>query len=219
MEDGSTRIRADHWDGIYSTRAQSDLGWFEPEPATLEDVRAVIDDGGTSVIDIGAGASSLVDRLLDSGVVDITLVDLSAEALDAVADRLGPRGGSVEMISADVTELEPDRTWSIWHDRATFHFLTEAGDRDAYRAVLDRSLEPGGTAVIAAFGLDGPEMCAGLPVVRYDADSLAEEFFDVMQCIGCRPYVGAGPGTDARPYVICRFRKPVDPLSDQKQES
>ncbi|NNK92510.1 MAG: class I SAM-dependent methyltransferase [Acidimicrobiia bacterium] len=208
-----------HWDEIYATRAPSDLGWFEHEPSTLEEVSAAVAAGARSVIDIGAGASRLVDRLLDLGVADITLVDLSIEALEAVADRLAHRGARVEMISADVTEFDPDRTWSIWHDRATFHFLTEKLDRDAYRRALEESLEPGGRAVIAAFALDGPEMCAGLPVVRYDANSLAAEFSGLLQCTGCRSHVSAGLGADARPYVICSFRKPTDSESDKRQES
>lgn len=211
--------RVEHWDTIYETRAPTDLGWFEHEPSTLEEVSAAVDAGCESIIDIGAGASRLVDRLLDLGVADITLVDLSTEALEALADRLGRRGAGVEMITADATEFTPERTWSIWHDRATFHFLTEKSDREAYRGVLERSLEPGGRAVIATFALDGPEMCAGLPVVRYDADSLAEEFSGLLECLGCRSHTGSEIGADARQYVICNFRKLTVPESKIRQES
>ena len=211
-----TRVR--HWDQIYETRDQGELGWFEPEPATLPEVRACVDAGATSAIDVGAGASRLVDHLLDLGV-EVTLLDVSSAALSTVINRLAGRVADVTMCAADVTDFEPDRRWDLWHDRATFHFLTDAGDRAAYRDVLDRSLEPGGHAVIATFDLDGPDMCAGLPVVRYDSETLAREFEDVLECARCRRHRGVEPGSDSRSYVICSFRKPIGPVTAPREES
>lgn len=210
---------AGHWDEIYSTRAHDDLGWFENRPATLPELEACVASGATAVIDIGAGSSRLVDHLLETGVDDVTLLDLSAEAMTAVADRLGDHEDRVTTWVGDVTEFAPSRTWNLWHDRATFHFLTDPADRLDYLDVLNRSLEAGGYAVIATFGPDGPEMCAGLPVVRYDAQALADEFADVLECRGCRAFAGEGGSTDSRPYVICWFQKPIGPTPGAEEES
>lgn len=214
-----TSTRARHWDELYAARDESGLGWFEPSPATLAEVRSAIDAGADSVIDVGAGSSRMVDELLDLGVDDLTLLDVSEDALGHVRGRLGDGALDLNMVVGDVTEFEPSRTWALWHDRAVFHFLTDVGDRAAYRRVLDAALAPGGYAVVATFGPDGPERCAGLPVRRYDRDALARELADVVHCVQCRDHVGAGPDTDERPYVICLFRKPDGPDAGPEQEN
>lgn len=206
-----------HWNAIYSGRAETELGWYEPTAATLDDLLPLLEASGGSLIDIGAGSSRLADRLIELGHTDLTLLDLSHAALDNVADRLGP--ATPQMIVGNVIDFEPERTWDVWHDRATFHFLTDPDDRAAYTRVLDRSLAPGGHAVIAAFSIAGPEQCAGLPVVRYDKTTLAREFGDVLDCVGCRSHAGVGPGNDARPYVICHFQKNPGPDSGSAEES
>ncbi len=211
--------RARHWDEIYASRDESGLGWFETSPATIDEVRTALEAGAHSVIDVGAGSSRLVDELLELGVDDVTLLDVSEEALDAVARRLGERSRTVAFELGDVTDFAPDRTWTLWHDRAVFHFLTDVGDRIAYRTALARSLPDGGFAIVATFGPDGPDRCAGLPVVRYDGEALVRELADVVDCVGCRTHEGSDPGTDNRPYVICLFRKPTGSIVAPEQEN
>lgn len=166
--------RSGHWEAVYSTRGEGDVSWFQPDPAaSLAMIAAAGATPASSVIDIGGGASRLVDRLLALGHGDVTVLDLSAAALATVRHRLGPAGDFLQGIVADVTTWQPPRRYDVWHDRAAFHFLTDASERAAYVAALKAALPPGGHAVIATFAIDGPERCSGLPVKRYDGESLA----------------------------------------------
>jgi len=124
---------------------------------------------GSAIIDVGGGASRLVDHLIEQGFRDVTVLDLSAAALEAAKARLGDRADKAHWRVADATNWEPTRSYDVWHDRAAFHFLTESRDRDAYLARLKQALKIGGYVIIATFALDGPEKCSGLPVMRYDA--------------------------------------------------
>lgn len=165
----------EHWDGVYGARSEDELTWFEATPAlSLELVRAHLHPGDP-FIDIGAGASRLVDVLLEEGFSPLTVLDLSGAALAISRQRLGALGDDVAWIEADITTWEPDRTYAVWHDRAVFHFLTGAEERAGYARALSAALRPGGIAIIATFADDGPEKCSGLPVVRYAPEALAQE--------------------------------------------
>ena len=192
----------DHWDRLFGEGDESSFGWYEPSPPTLCDVRALV-DGPARIIDVGAGTGRLADRLLAEGH-ELTLVDLSATALTAATSRLGD---AVEAIVADVTQFRPARTWDLWHDRAVFHFLVEASDREAYLERARQLVRPGGHLVVATFALDGPESCAGLAVQRYDEKTLAEVFADGFESLGVRRYEPGPADCDQRPYVIGRFRR------------
>ena len=166
--------RQEHWDGIYASRREDEVSWFQATPAVsldLVDRCALARDA--KILDVGGGASRLVDALLDRGFLDLTVLDVSAQALDRARARLGERADRVKWIVADVTRFEPAERYALWHDRAVFHFLTAAEDRAAYARALDRAVAPGGHVVVGTFALDGPERCSGLPVVRYDASGLA----------------------------------------------
>lgn len=172
MQDENTRA---HWDNAYQTKGEAGVSWFEDTPAiSLDLIRRHTAIASSSLIDIGGGASRLVDALLDEGMKTITVLDLSPAALETAKARLGLRADDVQWVAADVTEWEPDRSYDIWHDRAAFHFLTEPEDRAAYIERLTAAVAPGGHAIIATFAPDGPERCSGLPVVRYDPAALAE---------------------------------------------
>lgn len=197
----------EHWDKIYARRPTADLGWYEPEPSTLGLVTAHA-SLGDSVIDVGGGDSRLVDRLLDLGFGDLTVLDLSAVAIERARGRIGSRGSAVAWIHADVTEFVPSRTWDLWHDRAVFHFLVTKAQRDAYRAAAVRAVAPEGLLVVATFSSDAPEKCAGLPVSRYDLDSLPAAFapeFDVVTVSAIAP--GRSAEGDRRPYVGAVLRR------------
>jgi 2-polyprenyl-3-methyl-5-hydroxy-6-metoxy-1,4-benzoquinol methylase len=151
------------------------VSWFEAFPeVSLRRVRAAIDRGADSVIDVGGGASMLVDHLLQAGVDRIAVLDISEQAIDATRTRLGENAERVEWIVADVVDTEALGRFDVWHDRATFHFLTDPLEQTRYVALCEATVTAGGTAVMATFDVDGPTHCSGLPVSRYDASELAD---------------------------------------------
>lgn len=165
----------EHWESVYRTRDADSVSWFQPKPeVSLRLMEAAGIERDAAIIDVGGGASSLVDHLVEAGFGDLTILDISASALRTSRTRLGRPGRPVEWIESDVLKFQPRRAYDLWHDRALFHFMTGDRQRRAYRSVLERCIEPGGQAIIATFALDGPERCSGLPVRRYDADRLLE---------------------------------------------
>ena len=168
--------RKTHWEQVYRDKSPLQVSWYQPAPTlSWELIRAGGVDMDAALIDVGGGASTLVDWLLEQGYRDISVLDISAQALAHAQQRLGERARSVQWIEADVTRFEPPRRYRVWHDRAVFHFLTEAADRARYRAALERALEPDGEAIIGTFAPGGPERCSGLPIVQYDAERIHAE--------------------------------------------
>ena len=176
--------RQSHWQNVYLSKGGQQVSWtqFDPQPSLglIEKFAAGRD---ASIIDIG-GASRLVDALLAHGFATITVLDLSEAALQSARARLGEQGASVRWIAADATAWQPPLAFDIWHDRAALHFLVEESDRTAYVERLRAGVKPGGHAIIATFAPDGPEKCSGLPVQRYDPESLSRTIgsaFDLVE--------------------------------------
>lgn len=161
---------ADHWDAVFASRDLDTVSWFEETPT--HSVELLRQQPG-SVIDIGAGASRLPDALLTDGRDDITVLDISHEALAVTRERLGSAEGRVAYVVSDVLAWQPARTYDAWHDRAVLHFLTAPADQAAYVDLAARTLSPDGLLVLATFGPDGPTSCSGLPTARHSADDLA----------------------------------------------
>ncbi len=170
--------REQHWDAVYRSKAADEVSWFSPSldvSLQLFDMLAL--PRSARIIDVGGGASTLVDDLLARGFSDLTVLDIAASALELSQRRLGARAKSVQWIAADITEIElPVDSVDVWHDRAVFHFLTKPEARRRYLAQVRRALVVGGHVIIATFGPTGPERCSGLEVVRYDAAGLHAEF-------------------------------------------
>ncbi|HVF03657.1 MAG TPA: class I SAM-dependent methyltransferase [Frankiaceae bacterium] len=166
-------MTTEHWDGVFTTKAPDDVSWFQAEPATSLRLLRAYAPPPASVLDVGSGNGVLPDRLLAGGWPDVTVLDVSAAALDAVRGRLGD---AVTYAVSDVTAWRPARTYGAWHDRAVFHFLTSFGDVASYVARATAAVAPGGVAVLATFAPDGPEQCSGLPAKRYAAEALAGAF-------------------------------------------
>lgn len=198
-----------YWDEIYLTREPGELGWYEAVPATLDAVIAATSSRSAAIIDVGAGASTLADHLLDAGFGDVTLLDLSATALETTRLRLGATP-AVTFLTDDVTSFAPTRQWDLWHDRAVFHFLVDPEHRAGYKATMRRALAPGAQVVMATFAPGGPEQCAGQPVAHFDEEALVAEFAGVLDCIECTTPLPGPPGSDQRPYVMCTFRRSID---------
>lgn len=167
--------RSEHWEAVYRDRPATAVSWYQPHLATSLRLLEQAGLGPQShVIDVGGGASTLVDDLRRRGVGDITVLDLSAEALDVARARLGSDAARVRWIRGDVTTIElPEAAFTHWHDRAVLHFLTAPDDAAAYARAAARAIAPGGHTVIGGFAPEGPERCSGLPVTRRSADDVA----------------------------------------------
>lgn len=165
-----------HWDRVYETRELTGVSWYEPHAKkSLQLIHSTGLAPTEPIIDVGGGASFLVDDLLDAGYRDLAVLDISAAVLRKLSERLGPRASSVTLLHEDVTHFQPPKPYALWHDRAVFHFLVQPEDRERYTDVLRRALRPNGHAIIATFGPSGPERCSGLPTRRYDAQTLTTE--------------------------------------------
>ena len=162
-----------HWDAVYGGKPVAELSWYQERAATSLRLLELADPRHGAVVDVGAGASYLVDGLLDSGWRDVSVLDVSHEALDLVRTRLAARADEVTFVVADLLEWQPDRVYDAWHDRAVLHFLTTPEGRARYAQVAARAVALGGALVVGVFAEDGPEQCSGLPTARYDAAALA----------------------------------------------
>jgi SAM-dependent methyltransferase len=180
--------RKTHWERIYSTRGETGVSWYQAEPRlSLELITSVAPVRGGRIINVGGGASVLVDRLLEFAFREIAVLDLSETALGRVKARLEGRAGRVRWVVADVTEATDLGTFDIWHDRAVFHFLTDAEDRRKYVELARRTIPEGGHLIIASFADDGPKRCSDLDVCRYNAESMATELgegFSLVKEVG-----------------------------------
>ncbi len=199
----------DHWEKIYSARSPEAVSWYQPHAdLSLRLIRNCGIDLTAPIIDVGGGASTLVDDLLADGFSDVTVLDLSAAALAAARRRLGAAAGRVCWIEGDITQLSlPRHGFEVWHDRAVFHFLTTQEARTAYVTSVLRSVKPGGHVIVATFAEDGPTQCSGLPVVRYRADALHAEFGEPFTLLRHEKESHRTPLGTVQQFVYCYCRK------------
>ena len=200
----------EHWDRVYTTKGPENVSWYRPHlERSLAFLEAARIDPDAAVIDVGGGASTLVDDLLGRGFSNVTVLDLSRSALDAARERLGPRADRVRWICADVLEADlPAGTYDFWHDRAVFHFLRDPLSRARYVEAVRRSLKPGGHVVVATFGPHGPERCSGLEVLRFTAEELHDEFGADFAKIADTTERHTTPWGSEQEFVYCYCRMP-----------
>jgi len=200
--------RRAHWEQVYTSKPSERLGWYKPRLQTsLEWISALGLDRGAPVIDVGGGASTLVDDLLDQGYTAITVLDLAEPAIDLIKARLGERSTAVTWLSGDITEVElPENAYELWHDRAVFHFFTELADRERYRENLCRAMRPGGHVVMGTFAPEAPPRCSGLPVQRYDPERLQESLGSEFRLQRHKKEMHVTPGGVEQMYLYCEFR-------------
>ena len=200
--------RQAYWENVYTTKGENEVSWFQQDPApSFELITQAGATHASAIIDIGGGASRLVDHLVEDGFEDVTVLDLSGAALEAARKRLESRANRVHWVVADATAWEPAKAYDIWHDRAAFHFLTEEKDRAAYIARLAHGLKAGGHAIIATFALDGPEKCSGLPVARYDAARLGQTLGPGFRLVHTRGHEHATPWDSHQLFQFSVFRR------------
>ncbi|MDH3270069.1 MAG: class I SAM-dependent methyltransferase [Gemmatimonadota bacterium] len=200
-----------HWESVYRTKRPDEVSWYQSEPGiSLDLIRATGEGPSARVLDVGGGASVLVDRLLEAGFEHIGVMDIAPAALSASRDRLGPRSDAVEWVEADVLEYRANEPWDIWHDRAVFHFLVDPEDRARYRASLYEAVAPGGHVIVATFGPEGPTRCSGLDTLRCSADEIAAALGDGVTLVESRTEVHRTPSGADQQFVYARLLR-VDP--------
>jgi len=201
--------RRSHWQRVWTTRRPDAVSWFEPDAArSLDLIVGVARAPGAAIIDVGGGASVLVDGLLAAGFRNLTVLDVSVAALDVSRARIGSAASNVRWLEADVitVDLAP-REFDVWHDRAVFHFLTDSRDRDRYVDLLAKSLRAGGHVVMATFASDGPEQCSGMQVTRYDAAGLADALGTSFELVRHQRAVHATPGGASQSFLYALLRR------------
>jgi SAM-dependent methyltransferase len=201
----------DHWQRTYRAKTEQEVSWHQdaPEPS-LTLVTAAAASLASPIIDIGGGTSYLVDHLVRRGYSKVSVLDVSSSALARAQSRLGAQAAAVDWIAADITTWEPTELYEVWHDRATFHFMVTEIDRSAYLARLRQALAPGGCAIIATFALDGPETCSGLPVMRYDAESLAETLGQDFMLVSSERHLHSTPWGSVQPFQFSVFKRRLE---------
>lgn len=196
-----------HWDQVYRTKASTQVSWYRPH---LERSLELIAQGGpctARVIDVGGGASTLVDDLLDRGYENVTVLDISEAAIEVARERLGARAGRVNWVCADVTQTRfAADSFDVWHDRAVFHFLTDAPARQAYVNTVMESVRPGGHVIVSTFGPQGPKKCSGLDVMRYGAEELHGEFGRRFELLESSEELHETPFGTTQQFLYCFCR-------------
>jgi ubiquinone/menaquinone biosynthesis C-methylase UbiE len=199
----------EHWENVYSSKPSDGVSWFQQHAAlSLDLIKSTGMGCEAAIIDVGGGASTLVDDLVADNYSDLTVLDLSAAALNAARRRLGALGDKVQWLEADITQIDlPRKRYDIWHDRAVFHFLTTQKQRDAYVRNVYHAVKPGGHVIMATFAEDGPEQCSGLPVMRYRADDLHDEFGDAFTLLKHQKEAHQTPFGAVQQFVYCYCRR------------
>ncbi len=199
----------DHWEQVYSTKPTDKLGWFKPHLQTslawIEELRLAVD---TPVIDVGGGASTLADDLLEAGYRCVTVLDIAEKALHLAQARLGERADLIQWRVGDITSVDlPAHHYELWHDRAVLHFLTEAEQQREYRNNLLKALKPGGHLIMGTFAPEAPPKCSGLPVQRYSQERLASTLGGEFELQRHLKQLHVTPSGVEQMYVYCRFRR------------
>jgi len=176
--------RKEHWERVYAEKSPSEVSWYQLQPElSLRLIQNCKLEKNEAVIDVGGGASVLVDHLYQAGWEKLSVLDISSRSMEHAKNRLGEKAQHIDWIVADITEFKSSHTYSLWHDRAVFHFLTAPLDRKKYVDVLNRSLKSGGFLILAAFSIGGPVKCSGLDIIQYDSQKLLGELGDTFELV------------------------------------
>ncbi len=203
--------RKTHWETVYETKSDQQVSWFrEHLDNSLRMILNTKVGKEAAIIDVGGGSSTLVDDLLKNGFADLSVLDISAAALQKSQTRLGKNADKIEWIEADITEVSlPENHYDVWHDRAVFHFLTDEDDRQKYVGLVMRSLKADGHIIVASFGENGPQKCSGLDVVRYSPETMRNEFGGEFKLVKSLSETHETPFGTTQEFIYCYCRKMV----------
>ena len=199
------KSRKEHWETVYATKTPQEVSWTQEKPSiSLDFISSFQLDKSASIIDIGGGDSSLVDFLLDLGYTNISVLDISAHAIERAKVRLGERASLVQWIVSDINDFQPEFTYDVWHDRAAFHFLTQPSDIDRYVRLVANHAK---NLVVGTFSTDGPLKCSGLEITQYDETSLGDLFqSEGFECIETKREDHQTPFDTSQNFVFASFR-------------
>jgi len=206
--DGRFMNQKDHWEEVYLNKPSTEVSWYQSHLKKSFELIVSVSSKDSKIIDVGGGSSTLVDDLLEKGYTNLTVLDISQEALKVSKDRLGSLADKVTWIEAGITHVSfPPESFDVWHDRAVFHFLTECTDRKKYIEILKSALKPEGFLIMATFSLEGPLKCSGLDVVRYSPEILSRELGDGFSLVKNSQELHQTPFGTFQNFTYCLFRR------------
>ncbi|MBN9399548.1 MAG: class I SAM-dependent methyltransferase ['Candidatus Kapabacteria' thiocyanatum] len=200
--------RPTHWNTVFATKGERERSWYQKYPAaSMNAIASVRLPYDAAIIDVGGGDSYLVDTLLDKGFTNVTVLDISAQAIENAKTRLGERADLVRWIVSDITEYEPDMRFDFWHDRAALHFLTNANDVEKYVAIAHKSIRTGGHLFLGTFSVDGPKRCSALDVTQYSEETMTTTVGNGFERLWCKREDHTTPFATTQNFLFCLFRK------------
>ena len=201
-------LRKEHWENIYANKKMNEVSWFQQEPTiSLALIQKNTQSKDDAIIDIGGGDGFLVDNLLELGYTNITVLDISANAINKAKERLGINADKVKWIISDITKFIPTEKYEVWHDRAVFHFLTQEKDIESYKILVDENISDNGHFILATFADDGPDKCSGLEVCKYSEKDMENSFSAAFKVIESFKYKHLTPFGTIQNFTFSVFRK------------
>ena len=206
---GSQQVsRKHHWEQLYTDKTPLEVSWFQAEPLlSLQLIESTDIHHDAAIIDVGGGTSRLVDHLLEKGYRNLAVLDISASAIEHTQSRLGSKADEVEWFIEDITQFNAPRKFTLWHDRAVFHFLTNEDDRKLYVNNLNQAVSDNAYVIIATFAIGGPEKCSGLPIEQYDAQKIQQVLGENFQLLDTRHELHITPAEKQQQFIYFLFRK------------
>lgn len=203
-----TKNKKDHWEKIYKSKEIDEVSWYQEKPlVALDFIESFKLKKDATIIDIGGGDSLLADHLLAEGYKNITVLDISEEALEKAKKRLGKKADGMEWIVADITRFDPKQQYDVWHDRAALHFLTNENEINNYVKTLQKSVKDNGYVILGTFSEKGPEKCSGIKVKQYSLSEMADLLKDEFEIMQCENVDHVTPTGDVQNFSFCRFRR------------
>lgn len=203
--------RRTHWNTVYTTKGEQERSWYQDYPSSS--MKAILSaqlPHDVAIIDVGGGDSHVVDALLDEGFTNVTVLDISAQAIENAKRRLSERADLVRWVVSDITEYDPDMQFDFWHDRAAFHFLKDPNDVGKYMGVARKCIRPGGYLFLGTFSVDGPKRCSALDVAQYSEESMTVAVGNGFECLWCRREDHTTPFATIQNFIFCLFRRTME---------